>query len=630
MRTDGRWFRDRDGRVLMLRGVNLGGSTKVPSKPPLTSDVRQGFFEHRNISFVGRPFPLEEADEHFARLREWGFNFLRFLVTWEAIEHQGPGIYDQDYLDYVYKVAKKAGEYGFKLFVDPHQDVWSRFSGGDGAPGWTFEAVGLDITKFQDTGAAIVHNTHGDPFPKMIWPTNYTKLAAATMFTLFFGGNDFAPATFIDGEPVQEYLQRHYINSIRQVARKLKDLPHVVGFDTLNEPSRGYIGWQDLTKYEHLQKQGNRPTPWQSILLGAGYPQTVEVWKLGLTGMRRSGRRRINPEGQRVWLPGRDCIWWENGVWDLDAHGKPELLRADYFSHVNGRPVDFGRDYMNPFIRRFASEIRNDFPRALIFIEHEVMGEPAQWQPEETKNFVYAPHWYDNITLILKRYLPFLTIDLANGRPVIGRKKVQEHCNQELGRLKQQAAERINNVPTLVGEIGIPFDMHNKKAYRTNDFSAQIQALDRSMQALEANLLSFTLWNYTADNTNRRGDGWNGEDLSLFSRDQQHAPRDINSGGRALAAALRPWPFRVAGEPLAMHFDLNTRTYTLNVRPDPNQEKPTEIYVPRYHFGDGLSVKVSAGTWEYDSEYQTLFWNHQGSAEPATLVCTAMTDSTSK
>ena len=64
--------------------------------------------------------------------------------------------------------------------------------GGDGAPGWTLELVGLDLSSFHDSGAAIVHQVHGDPFPPMVWPTNGARLVAATMFTLSFGGNDFA------------------------------------------------------------------------------------------------------------------------------------------------------------------------------------------------------------------------------------------------------------------------------------------------------------------------------------------------------------------------------------------------------------------------------------------------------
>lgn len=30
---------------------------------------------HHSVTFVGRPFPLEEAPEHFARLRRWGLSF---------------------------------------------------------------------------------------------------------------------------------------------------------------------------------------------------------------------------------------------------------------------------------------------------------------------------------------------------------------------------------------------------------------------------------------------------------------------------------------------------------------------------------------------------------------------------
>ena len=397
-------FIDDSGRQVMLHGVNLSGSSKIPYKPNGATYIREGFFDHRNVSFVGRPFPLDQADEHLMRLHEWGFNFLRLLVTWEAIEHAGPGIYDEEYLDYIVEVVKKAGAYGFNLFIDPHQDVWSRFCGGDGAPGWTFEAVGFDITRFAETGAAIVHATHQGPYPRMVWSFNSAKLACATMFSLFFGGNDFAPNTKVEGEPVQEYLQRHYIDAIKQVALRVKDQPNVIGYDTLNEPSNGFIGWKDLNSTDETVNLDEAPTPYQSMLLGAGLPQEVDYWSIGLASIKKTGKHRLNDGRQRAWLPGYDCIWKQNGVWDFDASGTAHLLRPDHFAQVNGKPVSFNADYYRVFNNRFSETIRSAHPEALVFIESTP--DPNPYKPGEldAKEIVYAPHWYDGFVLVKKEY----------------------------------------------------------------------------------------------------------------------------------------------------------------------------------------------------------------------------------
>jgi len=286
METQGQWFLDSMGRRLMLRGVNVSGATKVPFEPDGATYRLAHFFDHRRVSFVGRPFPLEEADEHFSRLKHWGLSTLRFLITWEAIEHAGPGIYDQDYLNYLEQVVKKADDYGLRVFIDPHQDVWSRFTGGDGAPGWTLEAVGFNLENLHPTGAAVVHALCGEDYPRMIWGTNNYKLAAATMFTLFFAGNTFAPKTLVDNQPVQEYLQSHYINAVQQVARRLKGMSHVIGYDTLNEPSDGWIGLEDLQMQDTSRQLGESPTPYQSMLLGDGKAQEVDFYAIvGSAGM---------------------------------------------------------------------------------------------------------------------------------------------------------------------------------------------------------------------------------------------------------------------------------------------------------------------------------------------------------
>jgi hypothetical protein len=170
-------------------------------------------------------------------------------------------------------------------------------------------------------------------------------------------------------------------------------------------------------------------------------------------------------------------------------------------------------------------------------------------------------------------------------------------------------------VPTLIGEFGIPFDLGNRRAYRSGDFSRQARAMDVSFRAVEANLLHCTLWNYTADNDNRRGDQWNGEDLSIFSRDQQIDPSIVHSGGRALEAVVRPYPQRIAGEPVEMRFDVRRRVFDFSFRHDPAARAPTEIFVPRFQYPVGYAVDVSDGTFEIDQHAQILTYHHSTDQE---------------
>lgn len=70
LRAEGRLFRDPDNREVIVRGINVAGDAKYPRA------VGWPFhgFGGDNVSFVGRPFSLKEADVHLNRLQKWGYN----------------------------------------------------------------------------------------------------------------------------------------------------------------------------------------------------------------------------------------------------------------------------------------------------------------------------------------------------------------------------------------------------------------------------------------------------------------------------------------------------------------------------------------------------------------------------
>ena len=125
LRIDGRSFRDPQNREIVLRGINVAGDAKYPKTPDVPSYEPNKFFEADNVSFFGRPFSLEDSHIHFKRLRKLGYNTIRYLFTWEAIEHAGPGIYDDQWVSFTIEVLRVAKQYEFYVFMDPHQDVVS-------------------------------------------------------------------------------------------------------------------------------------------------------------------------------------------------------------------------------------------------------------------------------------------------------------------------------------------------------------------------------------------------------------------------------------------------------------------------------------------------------------------------
>jgi hypothetical protein len=496
----------------------------------------------------------------------------------------------------------------------------------------------------------------------MIWSTNYGHLTSFTMFTLFFAGRDYAPKCVIDGQNIQDYLQSHFIAAMGALADRIRDAGDllddcVLGWDSMNEPSEGLCGFANLNEFsEHSSaqlKKGPTPTAAQSLRLGMGTKQTVENWDFGQFGPKKTGEVTIDPKGVRVWAdaaaePGgvhprwgwrRDagwqlgtCLWAQHGVWDPESGyvQQPEYFR--YVPHEGPRAVDFNADYWKPHWRRFAARIRGAHAEAILFVNPPVFSVPPALEEEDVRGrCAYSAHYYDGLTLVSRHWNWFNAdaLGMMRGKYAsmlqairIGEGAIRKCLVEQLGMLKADAQVLgAGAYPTLIGEIGIPYDMDGKRAYGytdggkyKGDYSRQQRALDASMNAADAgNALSYTIWTYCPDNGHEWGDGWNLEDLSLWSEDDLKSSRRgagryrmdasestlglaastaslstlavgpkraevetegrwdalyelLTDGARAPKAFSRPYPVVTVGTPADIAFDIGKAEFKMRVR----------------------------------------------------------------
>ncbi|EKD18776.1 putative glycosyl hydrolase [Drepanopeziza brunnea f. sp. 'multigermtubi' MB_m1] len=638
-------FRDDHGRQVTLRGINMAGDAKYPSNPHQPSHVPQDFFDGDTVNFHSRPFPLEDAHLHYSRLKRWGYNTIRYVFTWEAIEAAGPGIYDEEWIQHTIEILRLGRSYGFYIFMDPHQDVWSRFSGGSGAPMWTLYACGLNPQSFAATESALVHNTYPEPqnFPKMIWSTNYHRLACQTMFTLFFAGRDFAPKCIIDDKNIQDYLQDHFINALAHLAKRIHEAGDledeiVIGWESLNEPNRGFVGWPDLSSIPSEQKlqKGTSPTAWQAILTGSGRACEIDTWDFGGMGPYKSGRVLVDPQGESTWLPANydesrygykrdpgwklgECIWAQHGVWDPATD---TLLKRGYFKKNpwTGEVIDyehFTNTYFMDYYRKHRDAIRNHHKDCILFCQPPVLEVPPSIKGTEDDDpkMVYAPHYYDGVTLMTKKWNRYWNVDVLGvlrGRYLapafavkIGETAIRNCFRDQLSAIRKEGLDYMGNHPCVLTEFGIPYDMDDKHAYKTGDYSSQSGAMDANHFALEVNPGNIKAKLSTPS----------------ISPNPTDMPAELTNapGYRAAEAYVRPSPIHTVGKILEYGFDLRNCIFSLSFdahRPS-TEEKPTEIFLPEFHFPkDMCEVVVSAGKWEIsvDDEdggmIQRLRWWH--------------------
>jgi hypothetical protein len=81
----------------------------------------------------------------------------------------------------------------------------------------------------------------------------------------------------------------------------------------------------------------------------------------------------------------------------------------------------------------------------------------------------------------------------------IGENAIRNCFRDQLTSIRKEGMENMGLRPCIFSEIGIPYDMDEKYAYKTGNYSSQIAALDANHFALEGmGGNGFTLWVYVA------------------------------------------------------------------------------------------------------------------------------------
>lgn len=174
-----KYFVDPQGRIKIYHGVNICNYSKW-------SEDRLPW----------------HTEKDYQRLKEHGFNLVRFVIFWEAIEPE-KGVYNQEYITKVKNHIKILSDLGIDVILDLHQDLYNKKFSGNGFPDWALPEGDL-------------------PFePKKDWYMNYLNKSVIKSYNHFWNSYE---------------LKSKYIDLLSHVQDQFKDTDNVIGIDVMNEP----------------------------------------------------------------------------------------------------------------------------------------------------------------------------------------------------------------------------------------------------------------------------------------------------------------------------------------------------------------------------------------------------------
>ena len=252
------YMMDTDGRIVIYHGVNVSNTAKHAP----------GFL----------PW---QTKEDFARLPGWGFNLVRYLVFWAAIEPTR-GQYDEAYLANTLERIAWLREQGVDVLLDVHQDLYGPRFTGNGFPDWTVNDEGIPFTERQP------------------WNLNYLEPAVITAYKNFWRSDD---------------LKAAYVAMLEHLLSRVDGESNIIGLDIMNEPFPGQDpGFEEVYLtglYDDVQAMRRRN----------GFKTHLFFEPIMFTSAGLSSLLRFQPDSGSVYTPHYyDVFCHEGGAYtDLSA-----------------------------------------------------------------------------------------------------------------------------------------------------------------------------------------------------------------------------------------------------------------------------------------------------------------------
>jgi len=475
-------------------------------------------------------------------------------------------------------------------------DLYQKLLGGGSSgsiPPWALTLVnGLPAKTFDVTETT-------DMLPFTHWGLTHTlSLDVARCYACLYAGKTVFPKLRVGTQNVEDYLQQAYAAAWAQVARQVKDLDNVMGYDLNNEPGGNFIVLSAV-----------------AAMISSGAVNGAKTLLEGLLGKTNGAQTYDALVTLKVLPPDTSAATLAR--WGLD--------KIDLFGAL-GINSGFDENHLRPFYERVGRAILKEDPRALIFVEGSSNisllsggsgGIGGQWEvpmrhlagAEFQDRVVFAPHWYPDIYPFPGFNQDPRTFTVAQVRYRNYRPKLEEAMHL--------ASYSLGNLPTVFGEFGTYFNFNNTyKAgvytdnARANKYAVSAHVLDNYFEAFEGMFQSHMLWCYSPENKARLGDLWNREDFSVLGPDRKP---------RAELTWHRPYARALAGKPIATHFYSDDHYFDHDKGvADPRREfylsyasqetrAPTEVSVPRVQYPNGFYVWLSDGTCSFDPRTQTLY-----------------------